>query len=424
MRRGGRNPNQNPGVRPVEKIELPEKSSKTRIVVAILLLAIGLGFLGFAIFSALTPENGWVQIESIAVSSESVAGDLVFFYELGVSGKSINAEHRELSNLYTELCMDAYRLFTADYAFTDVHNLHYINSHVGEKVTVEPALYRALKAIEDSGTRLLFAAPFYREYKNLFADTEDSSAALVDPYKSEEIAAYFAELSSFTKDDAHICLEFLGENTVRLMVSEEYRAFAQENAIESYIDLYWARNAFAVDYICEELISRGFTYGSISSYDGFVRVMDRRETGYSYNLYGLYDDVLYNAARMDYAGSNSIVCLRSFPMTEQDQAYYVYKTGERRHPYVDATDGLCKNATDALVAYSPYRGCAAVLLAALPNYLSGTLDDAKLSEMASGGVYAAYAEGTTVYYTQTGVKLSNLYRDEKITFQTKEIGKS
>ncbi len=421
MRGRGRNPNQNPGVRPVEKIELSEKTPKRRIVIAVLLLAVGLGFLGYAIFSALTPENGWAQIEPVSPSSESVAGELVFLYELGVSGRSVNAEHKELSVLYTELCMDAYRLLSVDYAYEGVHNLHYLNSHIGEEVVVEPGLFRALARIEQSGSRLLFAAPFYREYRNLFSATEDASAAALDPARDAETAAYFAALSVYTADEAHVSLELTGENTVRLQVSDAYRAFAAEQGIESFIDLYWARNAFAVDYVCEELIERGFHYGSISSYDGFVRVMDRREVGYSYNLYGLWENTLFNVARLDYIGARSTVLLRSYPMSEQDLTYYTYADGTRRHPYVDAADGYAKNATDALVAYSDDRGCAEVLLAMLPVYITDALDTDALVALAAEGVYTAYAEGAVLRYTQPDARLTSFYRDERVSFTGERV---
>ena len=53
MRRRGRNPNENPGVRPVQQIELQEKNPKKRIIIAVMLLAIGLGFIGYGVHAML-----------------------------------------------------------------------------------------------------------------------------------------------------------------------------------------------------------------------------------------------------------------------------------------------------------------------------------------------------------------------------------
>ncbi len=417
----GRSPDENPGVRPVEKIELEERSSKKRIVIALVLLAVGLGFIGYSVFSALNQESGWAQIQPVTESSESVASELVFLYELGVNGRSVRAENRDVSALYTELCMDAYRIFTADYGFEDVNNLYYLNQHIGEEVTLDQTLYAALEKIDKSGSRFLFAAPFYREYKNLFNDTEDYSAEMTDPYKSEEIAEYFKELSVFTSSEEHIRIELLGDNKVRLCVSEEFALYAKENGIESFIDLYWARNAFALDYIAEKLTEKGYVYGSISSYDGFVRVLDDRETLYSFNIYGVVENELVNAARFDYLGESSLVFLRSYSMNAQDSMYYTYSDGERRHPYIDVNDGLCKNSLDAIVSYSKGKGCADVLLSMMPAYISEELDMNILSEMKADGVYSVYVSGNSVNYNEPDAKLSKLYKDSEIEFKLNEI---
>ncbi len=427
MKRRGKNPNANPGVRPVQRIELQEKSAKTRIIVAVVLLAIGLGFIGYAVFSALNEEDGWAQIEPISPSSESVQNDFVLLYDLGASGRSPNAEYKALSNRYTELCMDAYRALTADTAFDDLKNLYDVNHNVGTAVVVTPTLYSALELLEAAGEsgRFLFAAPFYQVYGNLFSASDDVIAAKSDPLKNQNTAAYFATLAGFTADETHVKLELLGDNTVRLVLSDAYRAFAGAQGIETFADLGWALNAFAADYMADTLIREGYTLGTLSSRDGFIRVLDERDTPYSYNLYGLVDNTLYNAARLDYTGTRSLVFLRSFSMSAQDSLYYTYKTGERRHPYVDVTDGLCKASSDGLVAYATPDGtsgsCARVLLSILPIFLSDTLDPASLAALPAQGVHAIYVEGTTVYHTEAEAQIRNLYRDEGISFDTKPL---
>ncbi len=409
MRRGrGKNPNENPGVKPVQRIELSEGSTTKRIIAAALLLAIGLGFLGYALFQGLSRKPGWTQIEPMSPSAESVSFDLTLLYDLGASGRSPTAEYRELSALYTELCAKAFRIFHAQYGYEDVYNPYYLNRHPGEPVTVEPALYSALEKNVTAQSRILFAAPYYREYSNLFQDTEDASAALVDPYKSEEIAEYFQELSVFTSDPEHVRLELLGNNTVRLVVSQEYLSYASQNGIESFIDFYWMRNAFAVDYIAQEMTAWGYGYGAISSYDGFVRNFDSRNTGYSYDLYGMLDNQAYNAARLDYNGSVSLVFLRSFRINDRDDMYYSYQDGEKRHPYVDPADGFCKNASESIALYSPEGSCADVLLTALPVYIQENLDADQLAQLESG-MYYVCLDGDRIVYNDPALELRNVH---------------
>ncbi len=415
-----RNPNENPGVKPVERIELSEKNPKKRIVAAVLLLAIGLGFLGYALFTGLSREEGWTQIEPVQASGESVSGELVLFYDLGASGKATNVEYKEVSTLYTDITARAYRIFNAQYGYDEFINPYYINRHVGEEITVEPVLYKAFETLEKAGSRALFAAAYYREYRNLFSDTEDASAALLDPYKNEETAAYFAELSRFTSSEEHVSLELLGNNTVKLHVSQEYQTFARENAVESFIDFYWMRNAFVIDWIAEEMTAGGFGYGSVSSYDGFMRVFDGRDTAYSYHLYGAYGEHTYDAARLDYQGKNSIVCLRAFPVSDRDDTYYQYKTGERRHPYVDPADGLCKNATPSLVSYAYDKSCAQVLVEMLPVYMTESLDSSALTALAAGKTYSIYFDGNRVVYNDPQAAIRDLYQDTNVSFKAEK----
>ncbi len=418
MGRGkSRNPRENPGVRPVTQLELSQKSPKKRIILAVVLLVIGVGFLGYGVFNALSQEEGWTEIEPLSASAESVASDLTFLYDLGASGNSAGAEYKALSRLYSELCAEAFRLFDADLAFDGVYNLYFINHRPGETVTVDPALYHAFEQLARSGSRLLFAAPYYTEYYNLFSADDDVLAAEVDPYKNPEIAAYFESLSVYTSSEEHVRLELLGDCKVKLVVSEEYRAFAAREGIESYLDFGWARNAFALDYIADALIENGFSNGNLSSYDGFVRVMDTRETSYSYQLYSQYEGRIYGAARFDYKGANSIVLLHSYQMSEREVNYYAYKDGALRFPYVDPDDGFCHAAAAEMVSYSRDASCAEVLLSMLPVYLSDTLDRDAVAELAEDGVYSIYFDGFDIRYNDPAAVFQNVYQYGDIAFK-------
>lgn len=411
-----------PSVKPVQKIELSEKGVKKRAILAVALLAFGLVFLGVAIFNWLSYDEGWTRIEPTTQSGESVAGDMLLLYELGVSDMSATAEYKAVSVLYTDLCAKAYRIFHADYGFEDVHNPYYINRNIGQEIEVEPALYRAFKQIDRAQSRFLFAAPFYTEYKNIFSDTEDFSAAQLDPYKNEDIAKYFAQLSAYTSSEEHVRLELLGDNRVKLHVSDEFQNFARENAIDTFIDFFWAKNAFIVDYIAESLVEAGYLYGSISAYDGFMRTFDTREnSSYSYNLISRYDSNFYDAGKLECKGQNSIVFLRSFKMNERDLIYYRYEDGAERHPYVDVNDGLCKNSLDTLVSYSYDLGCGEVLLSVMPIYVEEAVDYERLASLAQDGVYSIYCDGTALCYNEEAIILKNLYDDGKTKFTAKFV---
>ena len=324
-------PNRAP--KPVEQIELPEqKGIKKRIIIAAVLLVIGLVFIGVGVLRWLSYDAGWTRVEVTSPSSESVASEMILLYELGVSETSPTTEYRSLSTLYTDLCSKAYRIFNANYGFEGVHNPYYINRNIGQEIEVDSALYHAFEQIQTAGSRFLFAAPFYTEYVNMFSSTEDFSASEFDPYGNEQIAEHFAQLSAFTSSEEHVSLELLGNNKVKLNVSPEFQAFAQENAIDTFIDFFWAKNAFIVDYIADSLVENGYVYGTISAYDGFMRSFDTREdVSYAYNLIAKYSGNVYDIGRYEYTGNNSIVFLRSFKTNDMDMTYYCYKDGTERH---------------------------------------------------------------------------------------------
>jgi len=185
---------------PVQQSEPPEKKGiNKRIIIAAVLLVIGLTFIGISVYKWLSYDAGWTRVETTTPSSESVASELILLYELGVSDSSTTSEYKSLSLLYTDLCSKAYRIFHADYGFEGVHNPYYINRNIGKEIEVDSALYHAFEQIQSTGNRFLFAAPFYTEYINLFASTDDYSANEFDPYGSDQIAEYFANRPDVTQ---------------------------------------------------------------------------------------------------------------------------------------------------------------------------------------------------------------------------------
>ena len=407
--------------KPVQKIELSEKGVTKRAILAVALLTFGLIFIGYSVYNWLSRDNGWTKIEPTKITAESAAADLNLIYELGVSDMASTAEYKAVSALYTELCANAFRIFHSDYGYDGVHNPYYINRNIGQQIEVDPALYRAFEQIEQSGNRFLFAAPFYTEYRNMFTDTEDHSAAQLDPYKNESVAEYFAQLSAFTSSEEHVDLELLGDDRVRLVVSDEFKAFADENGIDSFIDFFWAKNAFIIDYIADSLVAEGYVYGSISSVDGFIRTFDTRDGSFTYELLGRVGKNAYKAGKLEYDGKNSIVFLRSFKLYDTDMIYYRYKDGTERHAYIDVNDGLCKNALDTLTAYSAELSCGQVLLMAMPVYVANELDVESLAHLADKGVYAIWFDDAVLCYNEESAVIKDLYDDGKTKFSAKYV---
>ena len=65
------------------------------------------------------------------------------------------------------------------------------------------------------------------EYDNLFFCNDDAETVSFDAYQNTEVAAYFSEITAYTNDPEMVNLELLGDNRVRLFVSDDYMKFAK-----------------------------------------------------------------------------------------------------------------------------------------------------------------------------------------------------
>ncbi|MDE6363916.1 MAG: hypothetical protein K2L86_06580 [Lachnospiraceae bacterium] len=409
--------------KPVKRIELLEKYPKSRLILTILLIVVGVGALGYSLIAYLTADTGWTTIE--AASSElNCSDELIFQYHIGTGELSATAEKKAVSALYTETTAKAYQLFHTSMLFDGVKNLYYINQHPNEEIVVDEVLYKAFSLLEKYGNRMIYLAPIYIQYNNLFGCNDDAETVEFDPYQNEEMAAYFAELSAFARNEHAVQIELLGENRIKLFVSEEYLAYASEEGISDFIDFYWMANAFIVDYIADTMKDNGFVSGSISSYDGFVRNLDDFSSSeYAFNLFNRVGNVVHQAGIMRYNQTMSIVFLRDYPANSLDwQHYYEFQNGVVRTAYIDVTDGFSKSAVHNLVAYAAEHSCAEILMQVIPVYIADFFDAKNLSLLTRQGIYAVYGEEHTIYYNEPDLKLTDLYDQDGVRYQAEYIG--
>lgn len=420
MRRTGTN--ERPVVRPVIKAELSEKNSKRRLIVVIVLILLATSAFTYGIVSYLGKESGWTTIVAKSASERNCSDEFVFQYCLGASGASATAEGKEIQLLYTDATVKAYQLFNTDETFDDVHNMAYLNQHPNEEVKVDDVLYQAFYLLEKSGNRSLYLGPVYEVYDGLFSCTEDYMTADYDPQQNDEAASFVEQVSAFSSNSDAIQIELLGNDKVKLKVSDEYLAFAKENEVTDYIDFYWMKNAFIIDYLADVMIQNNYTLGSISSYNGFVRNLDESGNSYSYNLYDREENTIYGAGVMDYTGAKSIVYLRNYRMTEvDDQYFYEFENGEIRNAYLDAADGKSKTSLNNLVCYATDQTCTQILLHMMPVYISDSFDASALSAWVNEGIYSIYCTDHTIFYNEDGLKIHDLYEKDGVTYTTSKF---
>lgn len=406
-----------PPVKPVQKIQLSEKNPKWRFIAFLIVVTIAVFAFGYGLTILLNGEVGWREIEVSSSEDANCSGDFVFQYYVGAGGASASADQKAVTALYSEACVKAYELFTVDVEVENENNMYYLNLHPNVVVEVDPVLYQALEKTMSYDNRNLFLAPVYEQYENLFYCNDDVETVNFDPYQNEEVKAEYARIAEFAMDQEMIDLQLFGDNQVMLYVDEEYIQYAKENYITKYIDFNWMRNAFIIDYLADTMIEHQYTFGSISSFDGFVRNLDESDHSYSFNLYDRQERAVYPAAVMRYSGAKSIVYMRNYPMSSLDgQRYYEMQNGEIRTMYLDARDGLCKSAVNNLVSYSEDRGCADILMQMIPVFISEEWEPEKLEGWAAEGIYSVYFENGTIYANDSGLVLEELYQNKDISY--------
>lgn len=382
----------------MERIELSEEHTGRRLIATAVLLVFGAAMLAYAFGQLVSPEEEWIDIEAESGAEASAAGEFSFLYRPGGGELSYSADRKAVTVVYTQLCRETFQLFHSREAFEGVTNLYAINRRPNEVLEVAPGLYEAFAAVERAGSRALYLGPVYERYNGLFSCEDDSQLADFDPRLSPEVAREYREYAAFAGDPQAVRLELLGEDRVRLSVSQEYLDFARREGVESFIDFGWTRNAFIADYMAQELTAQGYTRGVLASYDGFIRCLDDSGRRYSLSIYDQRDGMAYTAAAMSYRGPMSAVSLRDCPVNALDRGrFYRLRTGEVRTPYVDTADGMCRNAVSSLTGYAGDRGCGEILLELMPVYIADALQEDALTALAGKGIDFVYCENEVIH---------------------------
>ena len=415
MGRTGRD--KRPYVKPVKKIELSNDNVKRRIIFVALFLVFGVFCIVQGVSHLMTVPAGWTEIKVEGASVKNSGSDFTFYYNLGQGDMSASDEKRALTNMYGVLCIDAYQMFDNYEEAEDKKNIYYINRHPNEEIEIDSVLYSAFEKNAKAKNRSIFLAPVYEYYNNIFFCENDSETVDYDPYQNEVIAAFYQEVTAFSNDETAVNVELLGENRIRLFVSDEYLKYAKENDISSFVDFGWMKNAYIADYIADSFVENGFGNGMISSYDGFSRVFVPDDERGSFNLNALYEDRIYPAASVNYSGSHSIVTLRSYEVIEKDKYnYFTFSNGDVRTPYIDTADGKCKSATPQLTMYSESKSCTDVLLEMTRIYVADVLDETMLEEVKTEEIYSIFFKDNVIYNNSKDIQLTDLYDKDGIKF--------
>ncbi len=391
-------------LKPKPVIEVEEKNFKVRAVLLVVCIAVALVSLGFWVYSMFKVDPGWYTITA-NTSVPNCGSELTFSYHIGANGADAKKEKEAVTDLYTQLCQEAYGLFTWDVEQVQEGGIRYVSDNRNQAVTVDGRLYDALALAKDN--RLLYMGPVTAEYAQMFQYTDQAIAAQYDPAQNPDLMAFITTLAGFVNDPEQVQLELLDNNQVRLYVSPAFLEFAAINGIEAFLDFGWLKNAFIVDYIADGLAAGGYDRGYLVSYDGYGRYLETPGTEFTLSVYDRLGQDIDRPAAITLSGPVSTVLLRNFPLNEADRwHYFAFDNGRVASVYVDPTDGVCKSATDNLLCYSRRESCAQMVLKAAPLFLTEELDEFALYELRKDDTFAVWAEGKQLRYTENGLKLA------------------
>ncbi len=400
-----------PYVRPVERVELDEKHLGKRAILVVILLVIAGISLIYGLVNLTKAQKGWNVIEVNSSSQSHCGNEFTFLYNLGYGEQDATSEKKSLVLLYTDLCTREQTLFSNDQEYEGTVNIRTINEHPNEILTVDEELYRALNKIQSSDSRYPFLGPVYDSYDYIFFYDDENDLYEYDPHVNETLHQEYMDILSYAADPEHISLELLNGNQVILHVSEEYRRFHDEKSLNSYIDLYWMKNAFIIDDFADALIEAGFINGTISSNDGLVvRNLGGVNEDFMLNVYDHQSPSYYQAAVFRYKGRKSFATLHSFPMYEDDRYIRNLPNGEVRSAYLSMKDVLNHFAYKTLTLYDENASCSDLLLKMTPVYLDDGEGDL--------GKYFAVNENT-IYTNDPSAVFTDLLEN----YQIKEVSR-
>ena len=397
-----------------EEVNVSSKHLVLRIILFLVFLGVGItGIVVGCTYNSTHLEPGWHPVSCTEGENNSEDLTLMCYFS---DGKRENASQmKTVTNYYTKLCNNAYKIFNEYKIFEETNGVAYINAHPNEDIKVEEALYNAFKKANDNNVKQIFYCPIMDNYHNLFKAESDAEAIIYDPYYDLNARSMISEIIAYlNNEDVKITLK--ENNTVRLEVSEEYLNYSKTNNINKYVSFSYFYNSVIVDYIFEHLSSSGVPNFKIYSYDGCYRshFTDSSLTD-SYLYYAYTDEHIIPTGKAKLVGSNSLVELKIFPISQKED-YYVYIDKQFVHHFLD-DDGYYKSCVNGFTLYNNES---------MPTYdllLKGskvfTADSLNVDVLRTLGNFI-YNDGTVIKYSDDKLEITDLFDKDGMTF-TKEL---
>lgn len=122
---------------------MSDKHTALRIVCFVICILFAVVAMSYAVYRLVTRPSGWTTIKAAVTGEDNCTDELLLQYDIGLRDDiSTTTEYKQLAEMYSNLCSEAYRIFQSDEEYfgaddAPAANLAYLNKHPNEVVTVD-----------------------------------------------------------------------------------------------------------------------------------------------------------------------------------------------------------------------------------------------------------------------------------------------
>jgi len=355
-----------------EKDKIRIKHPELWIVLFVIAVATASVSFAFACHNYANEDPGLYLIDPIADEEVLFYGNDFSFYYYCDGEENVTTEKNNVRKSYSNKLKEIYAYLNEDNTYASYISLAAINEKPNEEVSIGTTLYSMLeKAYYYSDVKYnysLFAGPLYEFWYHQFSYTQNYRVSN-DPLNSEKSVNYLKQTADYINNKEHIDLKFLGEGKVKLTVSDDYKKYREEQAINSpYLTFNILKNSFILQAISDYLTEKNIDKGFIITNDGSV-VQLKNSPLQTYSLYSVTDLALERAGDLTLKTNPSCGnVIRHFNLNNTSTPNYYYFTQDDvtyfRSLYLDISNGLQNNF---LFSSGIYRNDLNILEAAIIN---------------------------------------------------------
>jgi hypothetical protein len=245
--------------------------------------------------------------------------------------------------------------------------------------------------------------PITTLYENYIQNGNDGSNPT-----NPSVKQYIDSIVNYIKSD--ISIDFLNDYNIKLNVSDNYLNILDELSVNDILDFSYLRNAFILDYVSTQLISDGFKYGNIQSYDGYYINLDDTYN-YKYDVYDIIDKKLISTCYVDFMGKYNIVNYRNFAINNMDYNRFRLEDDKLTSLYINPNDGKNYESIKNLTSYSKTKSLVDIVLETKDIYINNNFNENNIS------IESIWLKDRSINYNDKNLTLNNIYSKNDVSYK-------